>query len=80
MTERNDASPKTAGELRRLLARKLLDTNAAPKAYRIVRGAAPRDYRFSSLVSGIVSSAPFQMRITAPDREGRPGVATSASR
>jgi soluble lytic murein transglycosylase len=26
---------------RRLLARKLLDTNAAPKAYRIVRGAAP---------------------------------------
>jgi soluble lytic murein transglycosylase len=26
---------------RRLLARKLLDTNAAPKAYRIVRDAAP---------------------------------------
>ena len=32
----------------------------------IVRDAAGRDYRFSSLVLGIVRSAPFQMRTKAP--------------
>ena len=38
----------------------------------IVRDAARQDYRFSSLVLGIVESAPFQMRqkrrTTAVDR------------
>ena len=35
-----------------------------PEAVRaITRAAAQNDYRFSSLVSGIVSSAPFQMRV-----------------
>ena len=29
----------------------------------IVREAAPHDYRFSSLVLGIVKSVPFQMRV-----------------
>jgi hypothetical protein len=57
-----------------------LGASDMPVVRSIVRGAAPRDYRFSSLVLGIVSSAPFQMRIKAGDREGRPGVATSASR
>jgi mono/diheme cytochrome c family protein len=33
----------------------------------IVREAAPKRYRFSALVLGIVNSAPFQMRTTAPD-------------
>jgi hypothetical protein len=51
-----------------------------PVVRSIVREAAPRDYRFSSLVLGIVSSAPFQMRIKAAEGEGRSGIATSASR
>ena len=36
----------------------VLDTTVAS----ILRDAAPRDYRFSSLILGIVKSAPFQMR------------------
>ena len=34
----------------------------APAIRKIVRDAAARDYRFSSLIQGIVSSTPFQMR------------------
>lgn len=34
-----------------------------PEVRAIVRSAAEDDYRFSSLVSGIVKSAPFQMRV-----------------
>jgi hypothetical protein len=33
-----------------------------PEVRRIVRDSAPKDYNFSSLVLGIVKSAPFQMR------------------
>jgi hypothetical protein len=41
-----------------------------PTLRAIVRQAAQRDYRFSALVDGIVKSAPFTMRLTAPlDRE-----------
>jgi hypothetical protein len=35
----------------------------APVVRAIVREAARRDYRFSALVSGIVQSVPFQMRV-----------------
>jgi len=35
-----------------------------PAVRSIVRASAPGDYRFSSLILGIVSSAPFQMRRT----------------
>jgi hypothetical protein len=34
----------------------------APAVRTIVRGAAAQDYRFSSLVVGIVNSTPFRMR------------------
>jgi hypothetical protein len=34
----------------------------APAIRKIVRGAAPGNYKFSSLVVGVVKSAPFQMR------------------
>jgi hypothetical protein len=37
----------------------------APVIRKIVRGAAPRDYRWSAIVTGIVNSAPFQMRTAA---------------
>jgi hypothetical protein len=33
-----------------------------PVVRRIVREAAPQDYRFSAIVSGIVKSEPFRMR------------------
>lgn len=35
----------------------------APAVRKVVRDSADKDYRFSSLISGIVSSTPFQMRI-----------------
>jgi hypothetical protein len=34
----------------------------APAVRAILRNAAPQNYRLSSLIAGIVSSAPFQMR------------------
>ena len=34
----------------------------APAVRAILRDAAPQNYRFSSIVLGIVKSAPFQMR------------------
>jgi mono/diheme cytochrome c family protein len=37
-----------------------------PTIRAIVRGASKQDYRFSSLILGIVKSAPFQMRTAAP--------------
>ena len=37
-------------------------TTIAPAVRQIVRDAAPADYRWSSLVAGIVRSTPFQMR------------------
>ncbi len=36
----------------------------APAVRKIVKDAAKDDYRFSSLILGIVKSAPFQMRAT----------------
>jgi hypothetical protein len=37
----------------------------APAVRAIVRDARRQDYRFSSLVLGVVSSSPFRMRQTA---------------
>jgi hypothetical protein len=43
-----------------------------PSVRTIIREAASRDYRFSSLVLGIVKSPSFTMRIKAsPERETR---------
>ena len=39
-----------------------VDYNDAPAIRKIVRDARATDYQFSSLVAGIVSSTPFQMR------------------
>ena len=33
-----------------------------PAVRKIVRDAAPNDYRWSSIILGIVNSVPFQMR------------------
>jgi hypothetical protein len=40
-----------------------LEHTDMPVVRSIVRSAAGDDYRFSSIVSGIVGSAPFQMRL-----------------
>jgi cytochrome c551/c552 len=37
-----------------------------PAVRRIVHGAAPTNYRFSSLVLGIVKSVPFEMKLSGP--------------
>ena len=37
----------------------------APAVRAIVRSAAATDYRWSALISGVVKSAPFQMRMSA---------------
>jgi cytochrome c551/c552 len=39
-----------------------------PAVRAITRAAAKEDYKFSSLISGIVRSAPFQMRVKAPQK------------
>ena len=52
-----------------------------PAVREIVRRAAEDDYRFSSLVEGVVMSVPFQMRAAAPAGEGaQPEGATIAQR
>jgi hypothetical protein len=52
-----------------------LDYLDAPVVRQLVRDAARDDYRWSSLVRGIVSSAPFQQRIVR-DMEPQPPAAT----
>jgi hypothetical protein len=53
-----------------------VDYHDMPTVRAIVRDAAQHNYRFSSLVFGIVRSAPFQKRISASQES----VATSAAR
>jgi hypothetical protein len=49
-----------------------------PVTRRIVRSAAPTDYRWSAIVEGVVTSAPFQMRKSDPG-EPDPSATTVAS-
>jgi hypothetical protein len=44
-----------------------------PVVRAIVRNARPDGYRFSSVISGIVKSAPFQMRLKSPETNARLG-------
>jgi hypothetical protein len=46
-----------------------LSHNDIPTVRTIVRNSARKDYRFSSIVSEIVKSTPFQMRVKAADGE-----------
>jgi hypothetical protein len=50
-----------------------------PAVRTMVRQSAGNDYRFSSIVSAIVTSAPFQMRMKAP-REDDPALTTAERR
>jgi hypothetical protein len=49
----------------------------APVVRRLVRNAARDDYRWSSLVLGIVRSAPFRMRRAGPAPGARPSHAAN---
>jgi mono/diheme cytochrome c family protein len=49
-----------------------------PVTRKVVRDAAPNDYRWSAIVEGVVTSAPFQLRISDPG-ESQPPAATVAS-
>jgi hypothetical protein len=50
-----------------------VETYDMPAVRRIVRESRQDDYRFSSLVRGIVHSLPFEMRVkTATGRAGEP--------
>jgi mono/diheme cytochrome c family protein len=63
IARRPDQFARTASEM--LLTYALgrgLEPTDMPVVRAIVRQAAPRDYRFSSLVTSIVASVPFQMR------------------
>jgi hypothetical protein len=48
-----------------------------PVVRSIVRDAAKSDYRFSSLVTGIIGSTPFQMRIRPAVEAGSAAVAAA---
>ena len=63
LLDRKDQFVTTATE--RLLTYALgrgVEPSDMPAVRRIVRDAAPGDYRWSSLIMGIVNSVPFQMR------------------
>jgi hypothetical protein len=47
-----------------------LEAYDRPALRKISRGAADQEYRFSSIIMGIVNSAPFQMRRGDPGRAG----------
>ena len=63
LLDRRDAVVSTATEklLTYALGRRV-EYFDMPAVRAIVRGAAPHDYRFSSLIVGIVKSTPFQMK------------------
>jgi hypothetical protein len=50
----------------------------APAVRRIVKDAARDGYRFSSLMLGIVKSAPFQMRRAELKKDPAPGKIASS--
>jgi hypothetical protein len=56
-----------------------LGASDMPAVRSIVRDAARDGYRFSALVSGIVRSAPFQMRLKAPEEPARSADARPAA-
>ena len=47
-----------------------LTANDMPAVRAIVRASAPQEYRFSSLILGVVKSAPFLMR-AKPQADGQ---------
>jgi hypothetical protein len=49
-----------------------IDYRDMPAVRAILRDASPNNYRFSTLILGVVHSAPFQMRTTPRDGDGPP--------
>ena len=74
LLEQRDQFPRTVTE--KLLAYalgRMVEYYDRPAIRTIVRDAAAQDYRWSSLIMGIVKSPAFQMRRTAPEA-GRAGL------
>ena len=57
-----------------------IDYRDMPAVRAILRDAARDNYRFSTLVLGVVHSTPFQMRTAPRDREGAPPLQTAQGR
>ncbi len=57
-----------------------LDYRDMPAVRAILRDAARDNYRFTTLVLGVVHSTPFQMRTAPRDRDGAPPLQTAQSR
>ena len=57
-----------------------LDFHDMPAVRAIVRASAKQNYRFSSIVLGIVESAPFQMKELPAPADGKPAVLTTQAR
>jgi hypothetical protein len=72
LLEQSDQFPRTVTEklLTYALGRRL-DYYDRPAVRQIVRDAAASDYRWSSLILGIVKSPPFQMRATMGSQDTR---------
>ena len=71
MPTRIPASERTSQKLDELLSRGVADGDARaellkPAVRKIVSTAGRNDYRFSSIILGVVNSAPFQMRRAEP--------------
>jgi hypothetical protein len=56
-----------------------IDYYDAPAVRKIVREAAGENYRFQTLILGVVKSTPFQMRMAEPRDTDRPRTTTVAS-
>ena len=54
-----------------------VDAHDMPAIRTVLRKAAAENWRFSSLVLGIVNSVPFQMRVVGPAVPDRPGASDS---
>jgi hypothetical protein len=67
MMERSEAVVTTATEkLATYALGRGIEYYDMPAIRRIVQAAADDDYRFASLIYGIVTSTPFQMRVKSP--------------
>ena len=66
MPSRNNLPAPSAEKLLTYALGRGVEYYDQPVVRKIVRQAAANDYRWSSLILGIVKSAPFQMRKTEP--------------
>jgi hypothetical protein len=79
-TRRDDFIATVADKLLTYALGRGLEYNDRPAVRKIVREAAPNDYRWSSMILGITKSVPFQMRLRRTSEAERGGGAPRAER